>query len=64
MKFKVRKIYLQSLIQKLMELYNDGVDYVDLSGHTSSSNRDLLEIEESEYSPHQIDLNGDLSDYI
>ena len=63
MKFKVRKIYLQSFIQKLMDLYNDGVDYVDLSGHTSL-NRDMLEIEESEHASHPIDLNGDLSDYI
>ena len=63
MKFKVRKIYLQSFIQKLMDLYNDGVDYVDLSGETSSK-QDKLEIEESDYISHSIDLNGDLSDYI
>ena len=63
MKFKVRKIYLQSFIQKLMDLYNDGVDYVDLSGHTSL-NRDMLEIEESEHVSRSIDLNGDISDYI
>ena len=46
-----------------MDLYNDGVDYVDLSGETSSK-QDKLEIEESDYISHSIDLNGDLSDYI
>lgn len=63
MKFRIRKIHLHSFIQKLMEIYNSGVDYVDLNGEMSSK-KDILEVQESEHSTSMIDLDGDITDYI
>lgn len=31
---KIRKVHIDTLIQVLMDLYDKGVDYVDIIGHT------------------------------
>jgi hypothetical protein len=64
MKFRISKIRLDSFISQLIELYNEGADYIDLSG-TTSGKQDVLNIEESfDTSSSPIDLDGDLTEYI
>jgi hypothetical protein len=41
----LRKIPLETLLSILEEIYNEGVDYVDLSKDNSDPSRDTLKIE-------------------
>lgn len=63
MKYEIRKIFLKSFIEKLMNMYDSGVDYIDLTGELSS-NQDTLKIEESKHVSSPINLDEDITDYI
>ncbi len=41
---KLRKIPLESLLEILSDLYESGVDYIDIAGETNKKNRDVINI--------------------
>ena len=47
MKNKIKKIHVESLMKILADLYDEGVDYVDIEGE-SEGNRDTIRLSFSE----------------
>lgn len=70
---KLRKIPLESLLEILSDLYESGVDYIDIAGETNKKNRDVINItvkEEYMFFNNEEDVSkkslfeGDINDLI